>query len=572
MRLRRSASPQSAGMAQPTTYWLWVVPVIFLVIFYLLPVGSIFELAGRTALTEGLDFNLWQKIIRPLGFTIWQAGLSTLFTLLIGLPAAYLFARFEFAGKGFLRVLSTLPFILPTVVVAASFNALLGPNGWLNQLLMTVFQIDTAPIQVLNSLWAIILAHVFYNTSVIIRVVGSAWEQLDPRLEQAARVMGASPFRALREVTIPLLRPAIYSAALLVFLFDFTSFGVVLLLGGPRFSTLEVEIYIQTLQMLNLPLAGLLSLVQLGCTLVLTFAYSRLNQKKNIPLPPRVRGEGKRAPRGGWEKGFVSLGILVLVILLVSPLIALGLRSILWLDGSRAGTNQGGGFTLLYYRALFENPRQSIFYVAPVEAIRNSIIYAASTVGITLVLGFLIAYALKKRSSFNRWMDGLLMLPLGTSAVTLGLGFILVFQDPYLGKSNFPWMVPVAHSLVALPFMVRTLQPAIASIPESYRQAAAVMGASPLRVWLEVDLPILSRAVVVGCVFAFTISLGEFGATTFLSRPEYPTMPVAIFAFLSKPGALNYGQALAMATILMSVCALGIWVVEKLQISDQRNF
>ena len=560
--------PTRKGM--PATIWLWAAPILFLAAFYMLPVASIFGLAGRTALNEGLTFNIWLKVLRPLGFTVWQASLSTVLTLVIGLPAAYLFARFEFKGKAFLRVLSTLPFILPTVVVAASFNALLGPNGWINQWLMSIFQLESAPLLFVNSLWAILIAHVFYNTSVVIRVVGSAWEQMDARLEQAARVMGASPIKALREVTLPLLRPAIVSAALLVFIFDFTSFGVILLLGGPRFSTLEVEIYIQTLQMLNLPLAGLLSLIQLVCTLLLTILYARINQQKAIPMPPRVRGEGKRKAKGWQEKAFVGISIVVLVILLVAPLAALGLRSIMWLDGGQNAGSQD--FTLTYYRALFENPRQSIFFVPPIEAIRNSMIYAASTVGITLALGFLIAYALRERNPANRLMDGLLMLPMGTSAVTLGLGFILVFHNPYLGRTNFPWMVPVAHSLVALPFMVRTLQPAIASIPESYRQAAAVMGASPLRVWLEVDLPILSRAVVVGCVFAFTISLGEFGATTFLSRPEYPTMPVAIFAFLSRPGATNYGQALAMATILMAVCAIGIWIVERLQISETRSF
>ena len=159
---------------------------------------------------------------------------------------------------------------------------------------MGLFDLTSPPIQMLNILAAILLAHVFYNTTIVIRVVGSAWAQLDPRLEQAARVLGASPLRTLREVTLPLLRPAILAAALLVFLFDFTSFGVVLLLGGPRFATLEVEIYIQALHMLNLPLAGLLSAVQLVCTLVLTVAYTRASRQVNVPLAPRLQGEGMR--------------------------------------------------------------------------------------------------------------------------------------------------------------------------------------------------------------------------------------------------------------------------------------
>jgi thiamine transport system permease protein len=156
------------------------------------------------------------------------------------------------------------------------------------------------------------------------------------------------------------------------------------------------------------------------------------------------------------------------------------------------------------------------------------------------------------------------MLPLGTSAVTLGLGYLLVFNRPPLDVRTFPWLIPVAHSLVALPFVVRALQPALSSIPQSLRQAAAVLGASSLRVWVEVDLPILTRAALVSAIFAFTISLGEFGATSFLARPEYPTLPVAIYRYLSQPGELNYGQALAMSTILMFVCSLSIFLMEKI--------
>jgi thiamine transport system permease protein len=161
-------------------------------------------------------------------------------------------------------------------------------------------------------------------------------------------------------------------------------------------------------------------------------------------------------------------------------------------------------------------------------------------------------------------MDPILMLPLGASAVTLGLGYIIVFNRPPFDVQAFPFLIPIAHSLVALPFVIRVIQPALASIPPALRQAAAVLGASPWRTWREVDLPIITRAALVGAIFSFTISLGEFGATTFLARPEYPTLPLAIYRFLSQPGALNYGQALAMATVLLFICAISIFILEKL--------
>ncbi len=551
------------GVAMP---FLWALPLLFLAVFFFYPLIAIFRLAVTAFLEQGLGADTLHEVLQPLEFTFWQAALSTLLTMAVGLPAAYVFGRYRFRGKNALRVITTLPFILPTVVVAASFNALLGPRGGLNLVLMNLFHLADPPVQILNSLAAILLVHVFYNTTIVIRTVGGAWEQMDPRLEQAARVLGASPARALWEVTLPLLRPSLLAAALLVFLFDFTSFGVILLLGGPRFATLEVDIYIQATQMLNLPLAGLLSAVQMTCTLGITLIAAAVSGKGLTPLAPRVQGEGVQPVRGWRSRVAVGAVVALLILLLVTPLAALVVRSVTRLDANRGERGQvQTGLTLEYYQELFINRRQSIFYVPPIIAARNSLIYAGATVMISLSLGFLTAHLLNRRSRMARLFDPLLMLPLGASAVTLGLGFVLVFNRPPFNAIGFPFLIPIVHSLVALPFVVRILQPALASIPISLRQAARVLGASSWQVWREVDFPIVSRAALVAAVFSFTISLGEFGATSFLARPEYPTLPIAIYRFLSQPGALNYGQALAMASVLLAICAISIWVLERVQ-------
>lgn len=543
---------------------LWIIPLVFLGLFFYYPLGTIFNLAVQ-AVSVGFGGIDWTSLWKPLWFTIWQAAISMGLTLILGLPAAYLFARLTFPGKRLLRVLISLPFIMPTIVVAAGFNALIGPRGWINLALIDLFGLNAPPINLLNTLAVILLAHVFYNTSIVIRMVGAAWAQLDPKLEQAARTLGARSLRAFFEVTLPLLRQPILAAALLVYLFDFTSFGVVLLLGGPRFATLEVNIYIEALQMLNLPQAALLSAVQLGCTLLLTIAYQQVSRGREIPLSPVLKGEGMVRPRGWAQRVFASMIVFILVTWLVLPLGALALRSISRLDANRGQQNTAQtGLTLEYYRELFVNRFDSIFYVPPWEAIRNSILYALQAVVLSLVLGFLATYALQGLKRFSRVLDPLIMLPLGASAVTLGLGFVIVFNHPPLDPQSFPFLIPIAHSLVALPFVIRTLQPALAAIPTNLRQAAAVLGATPWRVWWEVDRPILARPVLVSAIFAFTISLGEFGATTFLARPDMPTLPVAIYRFLTLPGALNYGQALAMATILMALCGAAIGVMDRI--------
>jgi thiamine transport system permease protein len=565
--------PQASYGAGGSRRWLLllVLPLAFLALFFFYPLLSILRLS-LSAAGESQPLVL-RSILDPLGFTLWQAALSTVLTFAVGLPGAYLFARFDFPGKRLLRALTTLPFVLPTVVVAVAFNALLGPRGWLNLGLMALSGASAPPIQFINTLWAILAAHVFYNTAVVLRLVGNAWAHLDPRLTHAARVLGASPWRAWREVTLPLLRPSILAALVLVFLFDFSSFGVVLMLGGPRFATLEVAIYTQALHLLNLPLAALLSLIQIACTLSLTTLYARLAPQVSAPSAPRAAEEASQRPVAPRRRLAAVLLVGLLLVLLVAPLVALAARSIARLEPDRGQrTSVSAGLTLSYYRELFVNRREALFYVPPIAAVRNSLGYAAATVIIALALGLPAASALARASCFGRQVDALLMLPLGTSAVTLGLGFVVALDTPPLDLRASPLLVPLAHSLVALPFVVRTLQPALASIPERLRMAAATLGASPWRVWREVDLPIVARAVSVAAAFAFTISMGEFGATSLVARPEYPTVPIAIFRFLSQPGALNYGQALAMATLLMGMTLAGILVIERLRLPGVGEF
>jgi thiamine transport system permease protein len=370
-----------------------------------------------------------------------------------------------------------------------------------------------------------------------------------------------------RHVTLPLLRPALFAATLLVFLFDFTSFGVILLLGGSQYATLEVEIYIQAVRQLNLSSAALLSLIQLICTLIFSILYTRFASHSTQQLAPR--SEKNHRPKTIREKIFVVSFILLLSSFFFLPLASLPMRSLFRLEADRGqhGAVQYG-FTTDYYTELFINRNDSVFYVPPIRAALNSIGYACATVMLSLLLGYLAAFALAKPTRLEKILDPLIMLPLGSSAVMLGLGFIISFGI----WLTSPLLVPFAHTLIALPFVIRTLQPAIASIPQRLRQASASLGASPFEVWKNIDFPILRRATLAAAAFAFTISLGEFGATLLISRPDYPTIPVAIQRFLSQPGGLNYGQAMAMATILMVLAVVSILVIEKFRLPGPGDF
>lgn len=540
---------------------LWLIPLLFLAVFFFYPLLSI--------LTKALSSNRllipteWNRIIQPLLFTFGQAILSALLTLVIGLPVAFLFVKYSFSGKSFLRILTTVPFILPTVVVAAAFNAMLGPCGWLNLVLMNILHLTNPPIHFLNTLGAILLAHVFYNTTIIIRIIGTAWSGLNPRFEQAAKSLGASPQQVFLYVTLPLLLPSIVAALLLVFLFDFTSFGVILLMGGPAFSTLETEIYTQAIHLLNLPLAAVLSIIQLISTLLTTLFILRFSSRWLITLTPNFRLEDAQPAKSTSSRLFVFFMSTILVLIFILPILSLILSSFIQIQSDNGVL---GGlhvrFTATYYAELFINSRDSIFYIPPIRAIANSLIYASSTMIIALILGVVTVFVSRIKNQINRLLDHIIMLPLGTSAVTLGLGYIIVLSSTGLNLPLYSLIIPIVHSLVAFPFVVRTLQPALSAIPDSLHLAAATLGATPSRIIKEIDLPILARSIITAGIFAFAISLGEFGATLFLSRPEFPTIPIAIYRFLSQPGALNYGQAMAMASILLILCGLSILVLE----------
>ena len=561
----------SSRLFKSSNLLLWILPLLFLGIFFFFPLAKITQLSFARA-EGGFLAGLWDALNTPtvskvVGFTFKQAFLSTILTLAVGLPGAYLFGKFQFRGKKILRALTGVPFVMPTLVVAAGFYALLGPNGWVNEVLMRILQLETPPIQFVNSFAAILTAHVFYNTTIILRIVGDYWSRLDPRLEGAARVLGANRWKTLREITLPLLLPAIAASSLLVFIFDFTSFGVVLVLGGPLFSTLEVEIYYQTISLFNLPLAATLSLLQIGFTLILTIAYTRLIGRINQPVELSSREKSRQPLISTRSKVLAGLMIVFLLVFLISPLASLGLKSF-------SGSGPGSPPTLSFYRALGENPRESLFYVPPTTALGVSLGYGLITVVLALALGLPAAWALAKKNLtlLDKILDPVLMLPLGTSAVTLGLGFLVALDTPPLDLRTSPLLVPIAHTLVAFPFVVRSLTPALASIQPKLRQAAAVLGASPQRITREIDLPLIGRAMLVAATFAFTISIGEFGASSLITRPEYPTVPIVIYRLLSRPGALNYGQAMALSTILMITTMAGMLIMEFFRVGDVGEF
>jgi thiamine transport system permease protein len=515
----------------PAARWFAWLPVAFVGVFFAWPLATVLS---RGLSARGLELLTSASTWRILGFTTLQAVLSTVLTLAVGLPAAYAVQRLDFRGRRLVLAVLTVPFVLPTVVVGASFRALL-PESW-----------D-------GTLAAILVAHVFFNLAVVVRVVGGFWAHLDDRYEQAARTLGAGPITVWRTVTWPLLRPAVLASAALVFLFTFTSFGVVLVLGSPTTTTLEVEIYRRTVQLFDLPGAAMLCVLQIVAVVLVLVVATRLQRRLTVRQRLARSGVALRPVRSTTDR--VLLGTtLVEAVLVALPLLAL----------VRASVRVGDGWGLDWWRALaVDGPTTRD--VAAWASVRVSLSYAVATVLIAVVVGGAAACAIAYARRGADTLDTALTLPLGTSAVTVGFGLLITFSVPPFDLRSSWIIVPIGHALVAIPLVVRTVLPVLRSMDPRLREVAATLGASAGHSWRTVDLPVLSRALGVGAGFAAAVSLGEFGATSFLARADAPTLPVQIGRLLARPGEVNSGQAAALSVVLVVVTALAVVVTERLR-------
>lgn len=550
------------GRGRVVAFWsvAVAVPLLFLGIFFAWPVAVMiakgFVVDGQVDLGGFADVFSRPRTWRIIGLTLAQATLGTVLSVLLGVPGAYVLYRHTFRGRSFLRAFVTVPFVLPTVVVGVAFRSLLvdgGPLGFLH--------LD-------GTFAAIVAALVFFNYAVVVRAVGGLWERLDPRAEQAARALGASPWRAFRTVTLPALTPAIASAASLAFLFCATAFGTVLVLGGLQFGTIETEIWIQTTQFLDLRAAAVLSVVQLvvvaGTLVVAGRARSRRERALGLTLPSasvrplRLRRPVGMPPGDGHGLTLVATAVTALVVLLLAlPLVNLVVRSL--------RTGDGWGFD--HYTALGGSGATGGSLTVTVwQATLNSLRVALDATVIALVVGGLVALVVSRRPrrAVGRravaGLDALFMLPLGVSAVTVGFGFLLSMHHPFglpVDLRTSPLLLPIAQAVVAVPLVVRVVLPVLRAIDPRLREAAATLGAAPGRVLRTVDLSIAARSLGLAVGFAFAASLGEFGATSFLARPDRPTLPVVIFRLIGRPGPESYGMALA-ASVVLAVLTAGI--------------
>ncbi|WP_324663745.1 ABC transporter permease [Haloarcula sediminis] len=538
-----------------------------LVVVFYYPVGSV--LVG--AVYDGAQFTL--APLRSVAgdpfyhdlfaFTAYQALLSTAASVAVGLPGAYLLARFEFPGRRFVRSVTILPFVLPSIMVAVGFLAMFGRTGLVNDVLGAV---GLGPVELTFTLEIIVLAHAFYNAPLVTRLVTAAWESVDPARVETARTLGASPLRAFRDVTLPQLLPALLTASVLTFIFTFMSFPIVLALGGLELATVEVWLFARV-QSLALAEAATLGAIETALSLGLIYVYLRFEATQ-----VNARGESRgraRAPLVAGPRSLVDPKRLALfayaggaLVLFVGPLVSLVVESV---------TTPGGQFTLDYYEFLLaQQASAATGTVRPLPAIRNSLLFGAGALVLALPMGVVVSVVATRDSRGSRLTEALLTAPLAVSGIVLGLGMLrtLVFGTTLFGYRitvTGPVAVVAAHAVAAYPFVSRNVTPALGSIDDRLVDAARALGADRTTALLDIELPLVVPALIAGAAFAFAISVGEFDSTVLLAEGvDSATMPVALERYTGNRSlGPNLGPATAMGTLLLAVTTVSFVLIDR---------
>lgn len=515
---------------------LWATPVLFILVLFYWPLTKIVAL-GLSG--DWLSIYLEPKVLSAIWFTIWQAAVSTIICLVIGIPGAYILYRKKFRGQKFIRALITVPLVLPTIVVAIVFSSFRAEHAIYKQIGLDFF-FD-------NSIYWIIAAHVFVNYSLIVRTVGGVWSTMDNETEEAAELAGAGRLRTLLSITLPQIKTAIISASALVFLFCSSSYGIILILGGGMVRSVETEIASAALTYLDLPKASALALLQTAIT-VIAFVISE-NLAKH---PIGIEQVSESAQRPAIDRRDLPAALItgtVVVALISIPLVLVLAKAFV----TPAGIGIDN-FLNLAGRGERELLNISVGQ-ATLNTLRNVVIAASLSVGLGALVSYLLSRTHRSRKArfSNRALDILFLLPIGISSVVLGFGYLVTFGDGPLPIRASWLVVPLVQSLMALPLVIRLIYPALISIGAEHREAAALAGANARQTWWHIESGIIRNVILTAVGFALIASVGEFGAASLLAFGDQATLPTVLFALISRPGATNFGMAMAVCAILIAL-------------------
>ncbi len=557
----------TSAMQRAARYFLLLSAIFFIILFFYIPVFN----ALKTAFTNnGGSFSVnhltgileSRRNIHIILFTFEQALLSTVFAILIGFPGAYILARIDFPGKPVVKAVSMTPFVLPSILVVLGFVIFFGNNGYLNRMFMHILHLENPPFKILYSLKAIILAHGFYNFPIAMRIIAALWEKQSPDLANASYSMGSGRIKTFFRITLPQLAPAVFSAFGLIFLFCFSSFAIILVLGGgPSYTTIEVEIYRLAKVSFDLQKAGSFAAIGMFFSFIITYFVIRLQ----AGMPGTEEFTSKNTSPAGKMNLFLVVYIFFILLLTAAPVISVIIKSFRY-PLSRAGNSV---FSLHWYGKLFSKDFNSS---AIITAVINSLRFATATVLISVPIGtvlsyFSVKYWISSRTA-TRILDSAFMLPMIVSSVILGLGYMIMKNSFPSRFSDSGMLIILAHATLAYPFVTRSVSSVLKKIKPSILHAASSLGSPPHMVFLSIELPLIKSAVLTGAAFAFAVSMGELNATILLAGRNTVTIPLAMYRLI---GSYNFYAACALGSVLMLLTVISFAAMDRIGIITGRR-
>lgn len=524
------ASVRWRGWSQ-SGLWLGLLPATALLVLLIAPLGRLVlaawsgevNLSGTASANAGSVWFPWQDdyLRWRVVWSLAQAAITCVLAFALGLPLAWVLARFEFTGRTLVLRLLMLPFVVPTLVAALGVLALWGPRGVLSGWLGINLQ-DTP--------WLLLYGNLFFNLCLVVRAGVDALGQVNARQVAAARSLGATPWRAFWRIEWPAISPWLMSSLCLVFLYCFAGFGLALVLGGPRFGTVEVEIYTLVAHELQLGQASVLALWMLLLTGAVALIYAML--EKRLAAPSRVEPVARHTPKGFAQWLSLLAALAVLFVICALPILA-----IVW----QAVTAGGSAWAVV-----LDGEVQ--------VAISNTLRFSAVALVLATTLGVLHALALQRSVLWR----AAAFLPFVVSPVTVAFGLLLLYPS---WTASLPLLL-ATYAVLAYPFVAKSLASGLDSLPPHVLQAARTLGANPQRTFWRVTLPLLRPTLRRGMAFAAATALGEFAVTLFLSRPEWATLTTLIYQRLGHPGAASLDQAFVLACVLMGLALLAFLLIE----------
>ena len=511
-------------------------------VMFFLPVGAVFlrsfsDVSGLAGTLS--DPYTW----RLLGFTAMQAALSAFFSILIALPFAAFFSKYSFRGRRAVLTMCDAAFALPAILAVLGFVIYYGNNGLVNRFLAAASG-GRLSVKILYSFKAIILAHVYLNLPIALSLITNSLSQMPATEENASRLLGASEIRTFFRVTLPKVRNTVLAAFTLIFLFCFPSFLIVMTLGGnPKFYTIEAEIYKRTYTDMNPASSAALAVVSFLVMALLLVITGYGKEEKRVS-----RSRRSLIPAKGRKLALAVVLMVILFLFMAPPLLSILYRSFFTRDG---------GFSFDAWATIAR--RSSNGVATGLNAVLNSLAIAACAAFIAVSFASSIAIGAVRMKM--RFLTLLTSLPMALGSVSLGLGFFfLAAKLPFRNIVFSYFIVLLAHTVVVLPFAVRTLLPGARAIPERLPFAAQTLGGTTREIYRRIESPMLRSYKRRAYAFAFALSLGEVNATLTLGEGRVTTIPVLIYKLINQ---YNYQGASALAVILILIAAVVFAIGEK---------